>query len=612
MSDIKLPQNDDRQRRAAELSSAAKAYKYNHDIGVPLIDKEGPDDANAADWKIKMFILLMGLRKNVQAIYDRSGLKFHYPKPVRDIPKLITVLKNGDSAVDYFTPDLGFVASMTDNRPKAISDYADKIFVDRDKDNKGSAPLPEMATVWDFDKTFAYNFLAGPNPNQVQRYQPSARPSDFDISSINLGEIPEFSGDSVAKAIADGRVYYVDRSDLRAIFGNLPNAPAANAAPRVFKTELSGDWKYIYAPYVAFAVPPGGQYMLPIAIQCGAKAEGYQMYGPKDGYSWKMARACVLAAHNNHHEIVSHLGLTHLLIDPICMATRLRLHANHPVYKLLTPHFEGTASVNIGARTSLIQPERSVDRLVGSKIEMNYPYLKDQRLSHSFRDNFPKVRMASRGVDNAVLLPNYPYREDSAIIWDVIHSWVTEYVAIWYLSESDISADYELQAWANEINDIGMVKDFCRPGGGVQNRADLADILTMTIFTAGPQHAAVNFPQGKEMLFVPANPLAGYSPAPKGYGHTEADLLAILPPLDVAVQSWSILSLLAGVNNTRLGDYRGAFLTHPRCEMARRKFVANLATAEAKINSANKQRRAVYGLEYVHLLPSRIPASINI
>ena len=282
MSDIKLPQNDDHQKRAAELAGAGSIYKYNHDIGLPLIDAEGPEDKNQPDWTLKIFTKLLSIRTNVQAIYDKSGLKFQQPKPVRDIPKLIEVLKNDGSVNDYFAPDLGFVAGP-DNRAKAVSDYVDKIFVDRDKDNKGTAPLPEMAMVWDSDKTFAYNFLAGPNPNQLERYRLETKPADFDITSLDLGSLPEFGGDSIARAIGEGRVYLVDRSDLKALYANLPNAPAPNAAPRVFKAEISSEWKYIYAPYVAFALPPGGKHILPIAIQCGATAVGHQIYTPRDG-----------------------------------------------------------------------------------------------------------------------------------------------------------------------------------------------------------------------------------------------------------------------------------------------------------------------------------------
>ncbi len=626
MGAFTLPQNEkDKEARQKFLDNQPKIYEYvdktkpnykaeDMDIGLPLMKDPGPADANQADWALKIFTLFLKIRTNEQAIYDKTGYDFMTPKPVRDIPRFVEVLKSKGNIQDYFIPDPGFIqgdASM--GRAKSINDYTDKVFVDRTPDNKGTAPLPDMAKVWDKDETFAYNFLAGPNPNQVKRYTLANKPADFDLTDFDLGSIPGFEGDQIGAAIAAGRVYIVDHSDMKELFANLPGAPAPNAAPRTFNGVRSADWKYVYAPYAAFAVPPGGNHMMPIAIQCGPKADGHQIYTPKDGYSWKMARACVLAAHNNHHEVVSHLGLTHLLMDPIVMATRLHLHPDHPIYQLLSPHFEGTADINHGARTSLILPEKSVDRLVGSKIEMNYPYLLKNRFGHSFRKNFIPTRFEAFGINDTRLLPNYPYREDSLLIWNAIRNWVSEYVAIWYTKEGDIQADFELQRWANEINTKGRVLDFCLPGvSGVRDRDDLIDMLTMTIFTCGPQHAAVNFPQGSEMLFIPANPMAGYAQAPQGLGHSEKDFLAILPPLDVAVHSWAILSTLAGVNNTRLGDYRGAFNLHPKSELARQGFLGKLRAIEEQIKAANKTRRSIYNLEYVHLLPSRIPASINI
>jgi arachidonate 15-lipoxygenase len=244
---------------------------------------------------------------------------------------------------------------------------------------------------------------------------------------------------------------------------------------------------------------------------------------------------------------------------------------------------------------------------------MNYPYLKRARLDHSFRDNMPKVRFRKRQIDDARALPSYPYREDAVQLWDAIHDWVTSYVTIWYGTEDAVRADPELQAWANEIHRQGRVKDFCSAeGAGVQSTSELIDLLTMIIFTAGPQHAAVNFAQGKEMLFAPANPLAGFAPEPKGTGHKLQDLLDILPSLDVAVQTWNIATFLGGINTTRLGDYRGAFAGVQRAEAANQAFVDRLKNVEATIVEANRARRAIYGLDYVHLLPSRIPASINI
>ncbi len=613
MAKFALPQNDDVQKRKSELAEQAKPYKYNYDMKIPLIEAEGPDDKNKPDYQLKIITKLLTLRTNLQAISDKSGLQFQKPKPVRDINVFMEALKPGGNLVSYFTPDLGFImGDKQARRPKSINDYVEKIFMARDAQNQGPAPVPEIASKWDSDRTFAYMFVGGPNPNQLVRYTQASRPQDFDLSKVALGSQPNFSGDSIEKAMGEGRLYFVDHSKLRQLFANSPGAPAPNATTRSFEGITSDDWKFIFAPYAAFAVPPGGKHLLPVAIQCGPSAEGHQIYTPKDGYSWKMAKACVLASHNNHHEVITHLGLTHLLVDPIVMATRIRLHNKHPIYRLLSPHFEGTVSINVGARAFLFLPERSIDRLIGSKIELNYTFLRKERLAYSFRDNAPPKVFERQGIADRTKLPNFPYREDALLIWDAVHSWISDYVSIWYQSDADIRADFELQGWANEIQNVGEVNDFCLSGGGVQGRDDLIDMLTMIIFTAGPQHAAVNFSQMTDMTFVPANPMGAYAPAPRGTGHSEQDYLNMLPPLDVAVHTWAILNLLAGVNNTRLGDYRGAFTLNPVSEAARIKFWAKLQGIEQKINAENKRRRSIYDLDYVHLLPSRIPASVNI
>ena len=43
--------------------------------------------------------------------------------------------------------------------------------------------------------------------------------------------------------------------------------------------------------------------------------------------------------------------------------------------------------------------------------------------------------------------------------------------------------------------DGGAIRDFGAGAGTIADRTDLAEILTMVIWTAGPQHAAVNFTQ---------------------------------------------------------------------------------------------------------------------
>lgn len=57
------------------------------------------------------------------------------------------------------------------------------------------------------------------------------------------------------------------------------------------------------------------------------------------------------------HEVVSHLGNTHLVLEGALVGMHRTLPAEHPIYALLHPHLEGTAYINMGAqdvRTTLL------------------------------------------------------------------------------------------------------------------------------------------------------------------------------------------------------------------------------------------------------------------
>ena len=66
----------------------------------------------------------------------------------------------------------------------------------------------------------------------------------------------------------------------------------------------------------------------------------------------------------------------------------------------------------------------------------------------------------------------------------------------------------------------------------IEDLEQLTQFVTQIIFTSGPQHAAVNYPQWDFMGFMPNMPLAGYAPYPtsKDTVMSEADLMKILPP----------------------------------------------------------------------------------
>jgi len=316
---------------------------------------------------------------------------------------------------------------------------------------------------------------------------------------------------------------------------------------------------------------------------------------------------CVLAAHNTYHEVLTHLGFTHLMSEPVLLAAVRNLAANHPVCVLLRRHFEGTFSINKLAVELLIQPGKAVEYLIGSDLKSTYPWLAKHRANHSFRDNHLPTKLASSGTDGPRRLPHFPYRDDGLLVWNAISAWVGDFVSAYYRGDEDVRADHELQAWAAEVATAGQVRDFGATPGHIGDLHDLAEILTMVIWTAGPQHAAVNFAQKDHMSFLPANPLAGYTPEPKGKRHTEADWLANLPPLDVAVQQFCVMTFLGSIHHTVLGDYEDDFRGSAAAG-AHQRFLGHLTSVEDEIKARNRRRT----MPYEYLQPSLIPNSTNI
>lgn len=67
--------------------------------------------------------------------------------------------------------------------------------------------------------------------------------------------------------------------------------------------------------------------------------------------------ACSSDGSPSIHEIVSHLGNTHIVLEGPVVAMNRQLPNEHPIYDLLRPHLEGTALINWGAqnvRTALL------------------------------------------------------------------------------------------------------------------------------------------------------------------------------------------------------------------------------------------------------------------
>ncbi len=458
-------------------------------------------------------------------------------------------------------------------------------------------PRPASASNAQTDLMFARMRLAGPNPLVLRRLE--VLDARLPVTDAQLQAATD-AEDSLERAITEGRLYLADYS----LFDGLPTG------------HTSGGQKYIAAPLALFAVPRAGRAdrrLRPVAIQLSPRADS-PIFTPRDGTSWLLARLHVQVADGNYHELISHLGLTHLVMEEFAMATPRQLSTRHPLYLLLTPHFQGTLSINDGAARTLMAQGGPVDKLLSLTIQASTQVCVQHVAEHRINQAFLPRALALRGVDDAEKLPDYPYRDDALLLWKSIHTWVENYLSLYYPDDAAVRADDELQNWLQELGSPtgGQLRDIGE-GGRIETRAYLVELATYVLFTASAQHAAVNFPQRTIMSYAPSLPLAAYAPAPT---RVESDLprsaqLAHLPPLQMAMLQQFVGVGLGDIYFTRLGAYdaylHASWFQDPRVTPHLKAFQESLLATEAEIGERNLSR-----IPYDTLLPSAIPQSINI
>ena len=474
--------------------------------------------------------------------------------------------------------------------------------------------LPCISDRFQEDRAFAAHRVAGPNPLVIERVR-DRLPANFPVTDRQYQAVMG-QEDSLSQAIEDKRLYIADY--------------------KIFDGIKAGDFppqyqKHLCAPLALFAVPQAdncSQSLVPVAIQCHQSSSENPIFTPpppgtpvSQRWSWLIAKTIVQIADANYHELISHLGRTHLSIEPFIIATARELAPNHPLGILLRPHFEGTLFINHAATVGLIDKEGIVDATLGGTLEESlritlegvrgYPF--------SFNDSMLPKFFELRGVDDVTKLPDYPYRDDAMLIWDAIHQWVENYLSVYYQSDRDVVEDSELQRWFESLiaDDGGRMTGFgesnSSAGFDLRSRAYLVDAVTLIIFTSSVQHAAVNFSQATYMSYSPNMPFAGYHPAPKqATGATKDDYFNLIPPLEPAEAQMNITYTLGSVYYTQLGQYQNKneppYFSDRNIHQPLKAFQHRLREIETIIQDRNAVRPTFYSF----LFPSKIPQSINI
>ena len=390
--DDHLREIDEQFAQAYQSSKTSKALNFSMSIRSDLQDTSGESFESAFKEIIKENIKLLALKSEPSS-------------------KLLALKSEPSSNVAVSTSTARFQASSPSFESYDFESY-ERLFVD--------IPLPLISQRFQEDLIFAYMRVAGPNPLMLQQLSETDRPLQVTnekyqqiIEEYHKQKIEGFNfSDSLEAALQEGRLYKADYSMLKDMpQGNFPNQVK----------------KYPSAPLALFAVPPvnsSSRSLFPVAIQCQqpSGSENSPVFTPLDGDNWMVAKTIVNMADGNYHELVSHLGRTHLFVEPFVLATKRKLDANHHLRILLEPHFEGTILINYGAHEMLIAPQKQVDELLASNIKNEQLLAIEGAKSYlqSFNDvMFPKT-LISNGVSDSAQLPDYPYRDDGLLLWEAI------------------------------------------------------------------------------------------------------------------------------------------------------------------------------------------------
>jgi arachidonate 15-lipoxygenase len=542
----------------SEMAGKVVNYDYTKLESIALANRVPLHHLPTLEWWTQLAIAIETIVRNTADAGEPPALA-----------RMISDLETDASCVMYDTVNLPDVVralldarSISSERPSSVKDY-DRLFQTIQKPADALHPIED-------DVDFARMMVAGPNPVMITR-----------VDEEFVSSLVQHFGDPLRllKMAQKGRLFVSDYSSLE----NLPSSTYPNAR------------KYVAAPVAYFTLTDSGA-LTPVAITLQQSLVSTFIPGDR---GWQAAKTAVVASDLTMHEVVSHLAMTHLFIEPFVIATDRRLPLGHPVYRLLKPHFEGTLFINDLAAKVLMAPGGGVDQLTAPTIDATRMLASSALRSRAFSVFVPENDFTRRGVGDTTIV-DYPYRDDARLIWNAIEHWTKSYVEATYTSDAAVVSDEALQTWGDELSSEqgGRVFRFVSP----QDRDGLARTLATIIFTASAQHAAVNFPQA-EMVDVTSLPLAIYA---NTYTGIVDGVLAMLPPLDQALRQVSLGYLLSSVKLARLGVYEKDHLPDISGP-ALLKFQADLAQAESDICKRNTTRRP-----YLYLLPSNIPRSINI
>ncbi|MFO7565185.1 MAG: lipoxygenase family protein [Enhygromyxa sp.] len=434
-------------------------------------------------------------------------------------------------------------------------------------------------------------------PPDVPGVLPARFPVTNEIYQRVMG--PE---DTLERAAAERRLYLADYR----LCDNLPPGTWSSGSLGVERK------KYVYAPMALFAWRPetddeAGEFV-PVAIQCHQRATPTRpnpIFTPLDGVRWDMAVAVVQSAEASHHEMVWHLGRSHMVMEAVYLCARRTLAPQHPLMILLAQHCEFTLAINDYAAKHLIAPGGQVDVLFGSTLSGTLTIMARALEEYRLDRASPPDQAVDRLIDDRRGLPEFPFRDDAATLWEPFARWIDSYVRLYYARPQDIAEDTELADFLRTLADPqgGNLRGVPTP----ESVAALGKFIATLCWIGSAQHSALNYTQFPYMAYPPTMPLALYAEAPTAETpQNQLNWSAMLAPVRDAVIQSDIAYQLSGVKWRAIGHYSRWAFRDPRVQTLLARLYRDFDVVESQLRDRDRLRF----MSYPYLFPSNAQNSI--
>ncbi|MGK7931034.1 MAG: lipoxygenase family protein [Microcystaceae cyanobacterium] len=510
------------------------------------------------------------------------------------IPILDSVPKEEYFSAEYTAKRLGSMANLPANMLAAkAQNFLDPLdTLEEYEDLLSLIPKPNLISYYRTDSFFGEQRLSGANAMATRRLD--ELPESLVIDNSHFQQVLG-TDSNLEAALKDGKLYYLDYPLLE----NMKGGNSESGRKYLPKTKALFYWQNDNSPQ-------GGS-LVPVVVQLKSESGNNQLvYTPKDNpLDWFFAKLCLQVVEANHQELGSHFSFTHAVMAPFAVVTARQLGENHPISLLLKPHFRFMLFDNELGRTQFLQAGGPVDRFMAGTLEESLTFVAQTYQTWSIQDFVFPTEIKKRKMDNRELLPHYPFRDDGLLVWQTVEDFVTNYLKLYYKTAEDLSEDYELQNWAQELaaQDGGRVKGM---PSKIETLEQLIEVLTVVVFSCGPLHSALNFPQYEYMTYVPNMPYAAYHPVPDTKGMDMATIMKFLPPFKPAADQVFWTMVLTSYHYDELGFYDEEF-ADPLAQETVVQFQQNLADVERQIEIKNQTRP----IPFEYFKPSEIINSIN-